>query len=883
MAFRLVSVGLLAALAIALAPQGSAQQQPGPDGRDSRILMATPVSGPMPPPVIDGRLDDPIWQTADVAEVFIQLEPYPGAPATERTEARVAFDHRAIYVAMRMYDSDAAAIRAELVRRDEGSGSSDWARVMIDSYHDRRTAFQFATTPRGSRMDVLHLADTQTDANWDAVWEVATSVDNEGWTAEFRIPLSQLRFSGGAGSWGINFGREIARRSEVSYWAPIPPNAGRMVSLFGRLEGMEEVRSPRRLEVLPYVVGRLEREPGDPSNSLWQKNSPGGTLGADLKLGLTSDLTLTATFNPDFGQVEADPSVVNLSTFETFFPEKRPFFTEGTEIFRFRILPEGHLFYSRRIGRPPQGRASSPGGFVDAPATTRILGAAKISGKTRSGWSVGLMDAVTAEEEARVVDPEGLPSAQTVEPATNYLVARVLRDFAQGRSGLGIMGTATNRRLGSAPRVQFLPGAAYVGGANGWHRFGANRYEVNGWVLGSSVRGSEAAIWRLQRSAAHLFQRPDAGHLRPDSTLTSLNGWAGEAALEKIGGGHWTWNMTFGARSPGVDLNDTGFISYTDIWFGSLLAAYREFRPGSLFRDWRLQGQLVRVHDFGGTLLRPSFHITGNARLLSFWGGTFTVDHWRRHVWPWELRGGPGLVRPARTDFDASLTSDSRKSWSAAVTLRGTDEHGTTGRSLEIEPSLSLRPSSRTSLSLAPSWSRRRQPAQYVASPATQAGPEYVVGHLRQRTAAFTLRLSHAFSPALSLDLYGQPFLSSGLYREFRTVQDPRGRSFQNRFALLGPEELRFDPHAGRYVVDRPGTASDFTFRNPDFNVREINTNAVLRWEYRPGSTLFLVWSHARENGVRSGPLRLWNDLDRLLTAEATHVFLLKVSYWMDR
>ncbi len=880
---RVLILTVLSARSALLCTAASAQQPLDPDGRDARTLVATSVVGPIQPPVIDGRLDDPIWQTAQLAADFVQLEPDPGAPATERTEARVAFDDRALYVAMRMYDSDPAAIRAELVRRDEESGTSDWARVMIDSYHDRRTAFQFATTPRGSRTDVLHLADTQTDANWDAVWEVATSVDDEGWTAEFRIPLSQLRFSGGAGNWGINFSREIARLSEVSYWAPIPPNAGGLVSLFGWLEGMETVRSPRRLEVLPYVVGRLEREPGDPSNPFWQENNLGGDLGADLKLGLTSDLTLTATLNPDFGQVEADPSVVNLSTFETFFPERRPFFTEGTEIFRFPILPEGHLFYSRRIGRPPQGRASSPGGFVDAPGTTRILGAAKISGKTRGGWSVGLMDAVTAEEEARIMDPEGLRSSRTVEPGTNYLVARVLRDFGQGRSGLGMMGTATNRSLGSASGVQFLPGAAYAGGANGWHRFGGNRYEVNGWILGSSVQGSEAAIWRLQRSGAHLFQRPDAEHLQPDSTLTSLNGWAGEAAVQKIGGGHWTWNVTFGARSPGVDLNDAGFASYADIWFGSLTAVYREFRPGPLFRDWRLQGQVVRGYDFGGTLLRPSFHLTGNARLLSFWRGTFSVDHWRRHLWPWELRGGPGLVRPARTDFDASITSDSRKPWSAAVSLRGSDEHGTTGRSLELEPSLSLRPSSHTTLSIAPSWSRNRQPAQYVASPATQTGTEYVVGHLRQRTAALTLRLSHAFSPGLSLDLYGQPFLSSGLYRDFRTVVDPRGKTFRDRFALLRPEELRLDSGTGRYVVDGPGTGSDFTFRNPDFNVREINTNAVLRWEYRPGSTLFLVWSHARENGVRSGPLRLWNDLDRLLSVNATHVFLLKVSYWTDR
>ncbi|MBI4545328.1 MAG: carbohydrate binding family 9 domain-containing protein, partial [Gemmatimonadetes bacterium] len=429
------------------------------------------------PPVIDGRLDDEAWTAASAATGFTQLEPRPGEPATQLSEARIAYDEDAIYVAARLPDTHPDSIVAQLSRRDD-EVHSDWFYVAFDSYHDRRTAFVFAVNPRGVKLDAFLYNDTQDDESWDAVWDVATRIDSAGWTAEFRIPLSQLRFSAVGESaapeyrWGVNFARRIARRNEFSFWAPVPPDASGLVSLFGELTGLRGLRPPRRLELLPYSVARLTREPGEAANLFYRENALFGSLGADLKYGITSDLTLTASLNPDFGQVEADPSQVNLTAYESFFPEKRPFFIEGADIFQFGIgLGDGdsgseQLFYSRRVGRPPQHTPSAAGGFVDVPAATTIQGAAKLSGKTRAGWSVGVLSALTAAEEARLADSLGAARRQAAEPLSHYGVARLIKDFRQGQSALGAILTAANRRLDDQA-FDFLPSAGYAAGVDG--------------------------------------------------------------------------------------------------------------------------------------------------------------------------------------------------------------------------------------------------------------------------------------------------------------------------------------------------------------------------------------------------------------------------------
>lgn len=835
----------------------------------------------MEPPVIDGRLDDAVWQDATVATGFVQAEPDPGEAATERTEARVAMDGRAIYVAMRMYDDAPDSIRAQFARRDDAEAVSDWAHVFIDSYHDRRTAFHFATTPRGARVDVLHLEDTETDPNWDAVWDVAATVDDEGWTAEFRIPLSQLRFSGDDTTWGINFMRQISRRSETSYWAPIPPESGRLVSLFGQLDGLRNLNPPRRLEFMPYTLARVTRAPGDAADPFYHATALAGDVGADLKYGLTSDLTLTATVNPDFGQVEADPSVVNLSAFETFYPEKRPFFTEGAEIFRFPLVPEGHLFYSRRVGRTPHGRASAPGGFVDAPETAPILAAAKVSGKTSGGWSLGFLNAVAGRAEANLVDSLGVEATQPVEPLTNYAVARVVRDFRRGRSGLGAMATATNRSIEAAGSLDFIPTASYAGAVNGWHRFGGSRFQLSGWLMGTHLRGSEDAIARIQRSGTHLFTRPDADHLTYDPTRTRLDGWAGELFMSKIGGGHWTWRLGGGVRSPGMDVNDAGFVSYTDTWYGSGILTYREFQPGAVFRNWRVQGQVVDAYSFALESIRPSAHLTMNGQLLNFWSGSIVVDHWRDHLWPWELRGGPALRVPAYTNVNATLRTDSRRSWQVGLSGAVREEYGSDGWQASAGPWITMRPSARAALEIRPSVAWTRNPQQYVSRVSNAGATDYVVALLDQTTASLTARLSYAFSADLALDVYAQPFLSDGRYTAFRTVADAGARRFNDRFALVAPSTLTYDAATDRYAVDgNLDGSADYTFSDPDFTVRELRSNVVLRWEYRPGSTLYVVWSQDRGDDVRLTDFAVGRDLERLLGAPSTNVVMVKLSYW---
>ncbi|MBI4408091.1 MAG: carbohydrate binding family 9 domain-containing protein, partial [Gemmatimonadetes bacterium] len=455
-----------------------------------RRMMAVRAAAP---PVIDARIDEAVWAQAQVASDFTTLEPKPGEAASEQTEVRVLYDDDAIYVAARLFDRTPDSIVARLARRDNDV-YSEWFYVGLDSYNDRRTAFIFAVNPRGVKLDSFMSEDGQReDGGWDPVWDVAADVDALGWTAEMRIPLSQLRFSASADQgaeervWGITFARRIARTQEFAFWSPLLPDAPGVVSQFGYLEGLRGLRAPRRLEALPYSVARVTRAPGEAGNPFYDRTEPYASVGADVKYGLTSDLTLSATVNPDFGQVEADPSVVNLSAYETFFSERRPFFVEGSDIFRFGIEPgdggSQQLFYSRRIGRAPQRSVELDDGHVDAPEGTTILGAAKVSGKTRGGWSIGVLEALTGAEYARTSDARGRRGSALVEPLTNYAMLRAKKDFRAGESTVGAIVTGTHRKLDD-DALDFLRSAAYAGGVDFRHRFGRGNYEVRGYMLG---------------------------------------------------------------------------------------------------------------------------------------------------------------------------------------------------------------------------------------------------------------------------------------------------------------------------------------------------------------------------------------------------------------
>ena len=877
---------LLAAALLQQAPADSA-----------KVLGAHRLAAGEQAPVIDGRLDDAVWSAAPVAGDFVTQRPAFGLPASQRTEARVVYDADAIYVAVRAFDTAPDSIASQLGRRDATGIITDWVQVIFDSYHDKRTAFRFAVTPRGVKRDVFHYDDGPEDATWDAVWTVETTIDSLGWTAEYRIPFSQLRFRQGSGEqvWGFNMWRDLARKEERSYWSPMRPDQSGFASRFGTLTGIRDLSNPKRLELLPYSVASVTRD-GEVSDDdpFRDPTDPALSLGADLKYGVTSNLTLTATFNPDFGQVEADPSQVNLSAFETFFQERRPFFVEGVDVFNFGLGGGEALFYSRRIGRTPQGGVGSGKRFVDAPDATTILGAAKLTGRTSGGWTIGVLDAVTAEEKTRffVDDANGVEQAVT-EPMTNYGVARVRRDMRGGQTSIGGIVTTVHRRLGEDNGLEWLPGSAYAGGLDWRHRFLNGQWQFNGFLLQSTVRGDTLAIQRLQTSPARYFQRPDAGHVEYDPRRTALNGSGGLVAINKIAG-KWQGGSGLVYRSPGFEANDIGFLQTADRLSWDGYVGYNQFEPQGPFRNWNFYHNHYLGWTTDGERTNYGTNINGNFGLKNFWTGYWGLAYNATGLSVSGLRGGPAIVTPASGEWWGGFSSDRRKKVSFGADLSSTWENGTDGGSLFLAPFATLRPSSRFDLTLAPSVNWNTSAWQYVGS-RTDANADgtrrWVFGNLDQTTVSLTARLNYIFSPTLSLQFYAQPFISAGDYADFMEVADSRADRFGDRFRALPENEIRecTDEDGNVSFGVRPRAAGcaeaagfSYLFDNPDFNVRQLNSNAVLRWEYRPGSTLFVVWSQGRSDFAADGQFNLRNNASELFGAPGTNVLLIKMSYWLD-
>ncbi|MBV9109803.1 MAG: carbohydrate binding family 9 domain-containing protein, partial [Gemmatimonadetes bacterium] len=649
----LLAAALLAArpaaaqeLASSGAQQPAARTAAGSPQRVLRAAAATQIH-------VDGKLDEPAWANATPATDFVQQSPNDGRPATERTEARVLFDGEAIYVGMRMYDPHPDSILAQLTRRDQGS-ESDGARVFIDSYNDKRTAFVFGLNPRGVKDDFLRYNDGEgIDSDWDAVWDGAAHVDSLGWTAEFRIPLSQIRFNAAqvnaGGNWGLNFRRYLSRRGEVDFWAPISANSNAFVSLFGELQGLHGLRQAHRLEVMPYVSSKLDHLPTADRNAFTGASNFAGGVGADLKAGLPGGLTLSATINPDFGQVEVDPAVVNLSAFETFFPERRPFFVEGADIFQFGNLNTFNsygftqFFYSRRIGRQPQGAIRVDNATdLHSPDATTILGAAKVSGKI-GGWSLGVMDALTNRESGDFRTSAGLEGRYPVEPLTNYFVGRVRRDFNQGATVIGGMVTGVGRDLRGNEFDPYLRSRAAMFGVDGSHSWGNRDWTLSGYLAGTRVSGSADAIARTQRAAAHYYNRPDADYLTYDPTRTSLDGH--DAGLSLSHSGSWDASATYVEVSPGFETNDVGFMNRGDYRAFSTFLGRRMNKPTGPFRNRTMFIYHNAAWNFGGDAIYNGIGTGLQAGWKNLWytslRGTVSFDRWDDRA----TRGGPAIRR----------------------------------------------------------------------------------------------------------------------------------------------------------------------------------------------------------------------------------------------
>ena len=836
---------------------------------------------------IDGVLDEAAWAAAPVSSGFWQRYPDEGKPPAHRTEFRVLYDDSAIYVAIRAHDSEPDKIKSLLTRRDETS-PSDWLMVGIDSYHDKRTAFVFALNAANVQRDWLVFDDLAEDTSWDAVWTGSSKIDAAGWSAEFEIPLSQLRFSTNEPQWGLQVGRVIGRTGEENYWSPMPREANRTVSLFGALEGLSNVKPGRRLELLPYVSGGAAFGTLDADNPFDKSVAGRGSVGLDVRYGLGSAFTLAASINPDFGQIEADPSQVNLGAGELFFPEKRPFFLEGADIFQFPLgigdnQAEG-LFYSRRIGASPHG--SPDADFADIPGSTTIYGAAKVSGKAL-GWSIGLLEALTAQETART-DVGGERGKEVVEPLANYAIGRIKRDFRNGKTQVGALMTAVNRKLDGTGMEDDLHRSAYTGGAELKHRFASDAWNFSAKASGTYVHGAPEALQKTQRLIQHLYQRPDANYIEFDPNMTTMTGYSLAMNIGRDGQTkHWRWTVGGDMRSPGYEANDMGFQNGGDnaIAFGWL--QYRDDKPGDRLLRYALNANLWGYSDFEPQFDGMGGNINGNAQFENHWSisGAIGAD---KSFWDLgKLRGGPSIRGVFTPLWNVFVNTDDRKSvkGSAGWYVNYTPEaHNSYRGGIDLGVTVQAKPN--ISVYLGPTVQMVNDDAQYVDEVVDDGGmPHYVFAKLHEVVVAMTTRVSWTLSPRLSFQAYAQPFIAAGDYREYRETADVYANDYEDRFHELRGAEIVIDRDNEEARVDRNGDGvTDYSFGLGDFNFRQLRSNVVLRWEYKPGSTAFLIWSHGQtdvDSDGRFGTGGLSRGVGGLLDAPSEDVVMIKVNYWM--
>jgi hypothetical protein len=719
------------------------------------------------------------------------------------------------------------------------------------------------------------------------VWSSATSIDATGWTAELRIPLGQLRFSGKTDQrWGLQVMRYIGRDGEQSLWSPSPRSAPGFVSNFGELDGLAGLAPSRRLEVLPYATAGLGRASDAGPDPLRDAVDPRANIGIDARYGLTPAVTLTATINPDFGQVEADPSEVNLSGNETFFVEKRPFFLEGTEIFQVQIGEGGGpggkdtLFYSRRIGAAPHGEID--GAYVDAPLGTTIFGAAKVAGKTAGGWSFGVLDAVTAEEEAVAVDGLGARTRAVVEPLTNYALAIGRKDLRDGRTSAAAAFTHVARALDGTEVADLLHDQAVTGAMTLDHKWGKD----DGWHLtargtGSWVHGSALAILEDQLAFRHMFQRPDADHVEVDPTRTSMAGWGGTWSVGGRPSEHLQVAVGGDLRSPGFEANDLGYHTGTDRWIQWLWGQYRDDEAGDRVSTWQSN---VDLWWYGSQA--PDFHGYGmstntNATFNNFWfvGGGVNLEMQRLDAGA--LRGGRSLVVEPSFDTWTNIHSDGRRPVSFEANLRSWRQPGTDSHAYGTTIGVTMQARSNLELFVGPNYDRQVKDGQFVEEAVDLNGASHhVFARIFQHTVGLTLRGAWTFTPDLSLQVYAQPFVATGAYRELKQTADTHAVRWDDRFAPYQPGQVERGAD-DVYVVDDDGDGgADYVFSVPDFSFRELRSNVVMRWQYRPGSTVFFIWSHGRSDAIADGELDVGRELRGLVRAPGENVVMVKANYW---
>ena len=836
----------------------AAAQAPATDRTPPPIPSATAVLARQAP-TIDGRHDDAVWRVAPKVSGFRQFQPHVDSKPTFETEFQVAYDEKNLYVFVRMHDPHPDSIIHALSRRDV-RGPSDQIKLLIDSYDDKRSGYELAVNPDGVKRDFSMSNDGNEDDSWNGIWDVATRVDSLGWTAEFQVPLSQLRYArADRHTFGFGIWRDIERYAERSSWPVYSPTRPGISSQLGRLTGLDGISSAQRIEATPYVVTKnvqraMPNEQFERSQRL--------TLGADLKFGITPNVTLDATVNPDFGQVEADPAVLNLSAFETFYREQRPFFVEGTGLYQFALncytvvdcsTNEG-LFYSRRIGRSPTLRDTY--GNEDTPTSTPIAAATKLTGRTPAGLSFGLLDAVTPRVNG-VRD-------QTVEPTTNYAVLRAQQDLRGGETGISVIATGVNRALDDFTRND-LHSSAYTAGATFRNRFHDKQYEITGQIAGSRLTGTRDVIATTQQNAVHYYQQPGDDYA-VDSTRTSLTGHAEQLKFGKYGGGITRFESSIVRQSAGFDVNDLGYLRRADVLDWSTWGALTFQDAKGIYRWAQVNANHWDTWNTSGQRLENAVNVNGHMGLRNNWDVHLgsTLGHLTRSFCDRCTRGGP-LLRQSPGFYPwGGFNTDSRRIVSAGFwTNLWFGDEGTT-HGWNINPYVNLRFSTRFQLNLGPSVSQDHNNTQWFGNFTDDAGAtHYAFAHLNQRTVSMSTRLNYTATPNLTFEFYGQPFVSTGTYSNFRELSaTPDADKYADRF-------VSYTPPSGR------STAFKFT---------QLRTNTVVRWEYRPGSTLFVVWTQGRQDDANRNPEQSWaRDYRDLFGLHPDNTFLIKLAYWLNR
>ena len=838
------------------------------------------------PPVTDGRLDDEAWKEGEWATDYIQQAPIEGGVPSQKTDLKILYDDKYIYAAIRVHDEMAKVIKFPS-RRDGITG--DIVGICFDSLFDKRAGFEFDITSAGTKVDLV-LSNEGWDTTWDAVWDGKVAYEATAWTAEFRIPLSQLRYGPQDEQvWGMHSWRWIERVQEEDQWNLIPHNSTGRLHNFGELHGIKGLKSRRRIELLPHVVGQIDSLPAETGNPYVGSAKGKASAGLDAKIGLTSNFTVDATVNPDFGQVEADPSVMNLTTYETFYEEKRPFFLEGKRIFTFGLpgsavagdqagtLQGDQMFYSRRIGAAPTIRPTvQSGAFVDSPGQTAIISAAKLTGKTKDGLSVGLLQTVTSSEDANVWF-NNAERQVPVAPTANYVVGRVQKDWDKGNTILGGMFTSTHRWLPEDEALKRLPTDAVTGAFDATHFFGNRAYVIEGKGEFSRVSGDVSAIRALQTSAVHYFQREDASHLGVDAKATSMVGHGGTVRVARYGGSKWLWSEGVRWMSPGLDLNDVGYLRQADAILNEAKLSFAEHTPHGAFRSYAFSMTRDDSWDFGGLKTEGSTGFDAHGVFKNLWGawGGVNVDESPNDTRL--LRGGPAITTSGFVSAEVGVHSDTSKRLSIELSTERHFVRDGGGSKTEYSAEVKVRPTNNFNFSIDGAYEHDVNDMQYVGTATAAGSAKYLLGRIDQETLGLTFRANLLITPDFTIEYYGSPFVSSGRYDVFKRATTPRAGSYADRFHAISASEIAYDATADAYKVTEGG--SSYSFANPDFNFRQFRSNLVARWEFRPGSSLFVVWSQERTGFDALGkPLTI--SLDALRRVPAGNVFLVKMSYW---